>query len=107
VVSYLFFSVALGSGCGSGGEPLAGDAGVADPDAFASCDPPALTYANFGSAFLSSYCSSCHMFNQSVVQSSGQVLASAVTSGGMPAGTHRPSSQERAEFAAWVACGAP
>jgi hypothetical protein len=119
----------LGLGCAGAGDPLvvapdAGSPDVSPPDAdhadadhadagggdagdFARCNPPALTYANFGQAFLTGYCGACHSFDQTAVQSSGSGLASVVTSGFMPRGNHQPSALERSEFAAWVACGAP
>jgi hypothetical protein len=100
------------AGAGDTGTPDAGamDAGTPDagvPDGFSTCDPPALTYASFGQAFLTNYCASCHAFDQSVAKTSGSVLASAVTSGAMPRGGRFPTAGERMEFAAWIACGAP
>jgi hypothetical protein len=103
----------LAAGCAGGA-----DTGVSDqdagappdadaPDGFTACDPPALTYANFGQAFMTGYCNGCHFFDQSAAQSSGGALASLVTSGAMPRGTHLPTTVERMEFAAWIACGAP
>jgi hypothetical protein len=114
-------AAALFAGCAGQGESvldppdagspdaLAPDAGAPDagaPDGFSSCNPPALTYANFGMPFFGRYCASCHAFDQSVAQLSGSALSSLVTSGAMPRGATVPTL-ERMEFAAWIACGAP
>ena len=65
------------------------------------------TYADFGAAFLGSNCNSCHAFSQATAQSEGTVLANAVSIGYMPPGGGGVSASARAEFSAWVRCGAP
>jgi hypothetical protein len=105
------------AGCaGAGAEPQP-DSGTgmdsgAGPDAWPSLDSgtgcdSTLTYANFGAAFLSSHCNSCHGWTQQSVQSSGTGLASIVVGGFMPPGGGGLTQAQRQQFADWVDCGAP
>ena len=85
----------------------------------ASCpdDGTNLTYANFGQAFMSSYCVSCHGRTRvehgvdlstlaRVKMWSAAVLHEAGTGTSMPpAGEPAPSTAERAKLAEWLACG--
>jgi len=105
------------AGC-SGSDPAPPDAGddAAAPDASDAfvpddgaigCDP-SLTYANFGMAFLQTYCFRCHGFDQQSAQSAGSAIVSAAGTGTfMPPTDPKPSPQERAQLTAWIACGAP
>lgn len=75
----------------------------------------ALTYANFGQGFMSSYCTSCHgrsggvsLSSQASVQARAGSVDSVVTSGSMPPrGAASPSAAEVAQLQEWLACGAP
>jgi len=92
-------------------------AGAVDPDAgdpdggMPACDPPALTYANFGMAFLDTYCNRCHGFTQQSAQLSASALYGAAVSGGassfMPPVDPKPSLADRMRLGEWLNCGAP
>jgi len=86
------------------------DAGVADASA---CDM--LTYASFAKGFVDQYCVGCHgassrslsLDTLEELQANDDALALAVVvNQTMPKGTKRPTSEERARFGAWLACGA-
>jgi uncharacterized membrane protein len=89
-----------------------------------------LTYANFGQAFMQSYCLRCH--SQDVMGNARQGAPSdhnfdtldeiqglaehideyagsgpAATNTGMPTDTPSPSTEERRKLSEWLACGAP
>jgi hypothetical protein len=110
VRAVLLLAIPLAMGCAGAGDPdllFPIDAGAGDALP-ASCNPPQLTYANFGQAFLTKYCNSCHGFTQQNVQSEPMVLIDvAVTSTYMPPSTTAPSPTERMELGTWLTCGAP
>lgn len=113
VVRVLFLlAIPLAAGCAgaAAGDPtllFPIDAGAGDALP-ASCDPPLVTYANFGQAFLTKYCDGCHGFTQAAVQSDPMVLIDvAVTSTYMPPSTPVPTSTERMQLGTWLTCGAP
>jgi hypothetical protein len=97
-------------GCAGAGDsnvspPVDAGSGEALP---VNCDPPQFTYANFGNAFLTKYCSSCHGFTQQDMQADPTVFIDvAVTSTYMPLSTTTPSRAERMAFGMWLSCGAP
>lgn len=77
-----------------------------------------LTYANFGKAFVDSYCNSCHSGNQQPsLASAAQIAANADAvyaqagdgNTSMPPGnaSAQPTADERSNLAEWLACGAP
>jgi hypothetical protein len=120
VVPIVLLVAALAAGCG-GTQPLApadggsnDSADATDPtdaaldgDGAIGCDP-SLTYANFGKAFLDTYCFRCHGFDQQSAQTSGSAIVGAAGTGTfMPPVDPRPSDQERQQLTAWIACGAP
>lgn len=81
----------------------------------ASCGSDStLTYANFGAAFMSTNCVSCHssrarpaLTTQADVQANAsKIMAVAVDSTKMPQGGS-VSADERALLGEWLACGAP
>ena len=92
-------------GCG------ASSTGIAESDL--SCDT-SLTYANFGQAFISANCSSCHdgkespnLSSQAAVKSnSARILQEAVYTNAMPDGADL-SNEERTMLGDWLTCGAP
>jgi hypothetical protein len=95
----------LVGGCaGEAAEPQA-DAGTAT-DSGTVCDPT-LTYANFGAAFLTTRCNSCHGWTHADVEADGTGLSSIVLGGFMPPGGGGMTQPQRQQFADWVACGAP
>jgi len=73
-----------------------------------------LTYANFGSAFLTDNCLSCHTTKQTpalttqvqVQANQAAIIRAAVTSNRMPDGGSI-SDEERALLGEWLTCGAP
>jgi len=101
--------IALLTAACSGSDPApldASDASIPD-DGSIGCDP-SLTYANFGMAFLQTYCSRCHGFDQQSAQISGDAIVGAAGTGTfMPPSDPRPSPRERQQLTAWIACGAP
>jgi hypothetical protein len=82
------------------------DPAVPIPDGAVSCDPPTLTYQNFGSAFFSAHCAGCHLWDQPSARDDAAQLSGAVGSGFMPPGGGVPDD-EKAAFLAWLGCGAP
>lgn len=97
----------------------------------ATCpSPPTLTYANFGQAFMQSFCLRCH---STAVASNARMGAPsdhnfdlvtdirslaehidehagsgpAATNTIMPPGDPRPTTEDRRKLAEWLACGAP
>lgn len=113
-----------GEGC------CAGDAEVLGPPTGTECAPAStLTYANFGEAFMTAYCTRCHSselrgdarmgapalhdFNTQVgVQVVGEHIDQTAGSGpngtndSMPPDGDMPSLEERRQLAEWMACGA-
>ena len=84
-----------------------GDAGSDAGDGGLICDP-SVTYVTFGLPFFQTYCRACHTWDQGSAQDEGDVITAAAGPGGfMPPGDPRPTDQERARLAAWIACGAP
>lgn len=73
-----------------------------------------LTFTNFGEAFFSDYCTSCHtsresptLATQAQIQAhASQILEEAVYTTAMPEGTD-VSTAEREQLGEWLACGAP
>ena len=73
-----------------------------------------LTYANFGSDFMSTNCLSCHatrdsphLTTQATIQANAsRILDQAVYSTAMPQGGDL-STEERQMLGEWLACGAP
>jgi uncharacterized membrane protein len=73
-----------------------------------------LSYANFGSAFLTDHCLSCHasgqqpsLATQAAVQAvRATIISVAVTSSAMPPGGS-VSVDERELLGEWLTCGAP
>jgi hypothetical protein len=110
VRAVLALSLVLTIGCAGAGDlnvsPLV-DAGSGDVLPL-NCDPPQFTYMNFGNAFLTEYCSSCHGFTQQDMRADPAAFIDvAVTSTYMPLSTTTPSQAERMEFGTWLSCGAP
>jgi uncharacterized membrane protein len=83
-----------------------------------------LTYANFGAAFMGTYCQSCHgsavedrqgapgefIFDtlEQVQRHKARIFVrSAADNDSMPPGPDDPSEEERTKLAEWLACGAP
>ncbi len=92
----------------------------------ATCPPAGtkLTYANFGQAFFSGHCNSCHsaetknrkgapesyFFNTraAIVEHQDRIFAeSAGANDSMPPGPDDPALEERDKLAEWLVCGAP
>jgi len=79
----------------------------------------AVSYANFGQAFLASYCVSCHggdhaergidLSSESGVAAYAQSVVAVAGEGSSmpPGGAAAPSSAERAQLVEWLSCGAP
>lgn len=72
-----------------------------------------LTYENFGQAFVTEHCLSCHasqrptLTTQAAVQASAAtIIDAAVTSSVMPAGSSLVIDERRL-LGEWLACGAP
>ena len=108
--SLLCLSLALLVGCAMPSDPtISPPADASSGDApVVNCNPPPFTYADFGSAFLTRYCNSCHGFTQQDMQADPTVFIDvAVTSTYMPPPSTVPSPTERSEFGTWLACGAP
>lgn len=136
------FVAALTVGCGSttetsspavsdadGGAVPATDAGAIATDAGTTPTPtptptPAVdagagapscttkTYANFGQAFFSAKCNSCHVSERPVLTSLAAIKANMAATkldivlGKMPKGA-RLTAQEKADVLEWLNCGAP
>ncbi len=89
-----------------------GDAGREDAGS-SSCEE--LTYETYGKDFIETYCISCHgasgrspkLDTLTRIQNNRDMARSAVLDGRMPEGKLSLSDQERAEFGAWIDCGAP
>jgi len=118
-------------GDGGGGGCCAHDEGVLGPPTEAICPPsPTLTYANFGEAFMTQYCTRCHsstlsgadrmgapQFHDFDTQLGIQQVADhidetagvgpAATNEAMPPDGAKPTLEERQKLAEWIACGAP
>jgi len=92
-------------GCG------AQSTGITEADL--TCDS-SLTYANFGEAFISTNCGSCHAGKQNpnlstqaaVKSNSNDILQEAVYTTAMPDGADL-SNEERTMLGQWLTCGAP
>ncbi|MDB4986222.1 MAG: hypothetical protein JWN04_1400 [Myxococcaceae bacterium] len=80
-----------------------------------TCDT--LTYASFGQAFLSKYCTSCHggvavqggfisLDSPQGIQAQAAKAKSAVANGSMPRSGAKPSFTEKTQFGQWIDCGA-
>jgi len=102
-------------GCNSGGG-AGGGSSAALPDC--PTGGTDLTYDNFGKAFFSSYCDSCHAGSQKpslgtaaeIASWADQIYAQAGDgNSSMPPGnaSAQPSVDERSNLAEWLACGAP
>jgi hypothetical protein len=77
-----------------------------------------LTYANFGSAFMTTHCVECHgrvrvSRNIDLTSLAGvranrvEIYSSAVATTVMPQMPPNPSSAERSQLGEWLSCGAP
>lgn len=78
-----------------------------------------LTYANFGRAFMSNYCTSCHsgrdsprLDTQAAVKANASAVDAASGAFGTVVNTLMPqgssvATTERQKLSAWIACGAP
>lgn len=119
------FSMGHGGGGGCCSEPVLG------PSTEATCPSSStLTYANFGKAFMTSYCTRCHDSNlagdarmgapayhdfdtqigvQQVADHVDQAAGAgpAATNDQMPPDGDTPTLEERQQLAEWIACGAP
>lgn len=119
------FAIGHGDGC------CAGEESVLGPSTEAVCPPTStLTYANFGQAFMTNYCTRCHSSTltgaarngapefhdfdtqlgiQQVGDHVDQTAGSgpAATNDQMPPDNPRPTMMERQQLAEWIACGAP
>jgi uncharacterized membrane protein len=106
-IPFLCLAAALGA-CSGGGSTTG------------SCtDGSTLTYASFGQAFMTSYCTSCHgagrteagvvLTSQAAIQARASQIDSVAGKGrSMPqAGSPMPTNTERAQLSEWLACGAP
>jgi hypothetical protein len=107
----LALAFVLGLGCAGAGAGT-GDPDAGDPDGGSpACNPPQITYANFGMAFLDTYCNRCHGFTQQSAQLSASALYGAAVSGGassfMPPVDPKPSLADRMRLGEWLNCGAP
>lgn len=76
-------------------------------------DDSTLTYANFGQAFVTEHCATCHTSRQPVLTtqaavqaSTTAILAAAVTGTAMPP-DGSITTAERALLGEWLTCGAP
>jgi uncharacterized membrane protein len=96
---------------------LAGCTSAAEPTGIADLSCPtdsSLTYANFGSTFLTDNCLECHsgkekpnLSTQAYVQSNAsKMLEEAVYTNAMPDGSAM-TNDERSLLGEWLACGAP
>lgn len=70
------------------------------------------TYANFGMAFISKYCFSCHSnfgTQSSVKAAASQIKSRTVTGTSMPPASYnpKPTTAERTQLGAWIDCGTP
>lgn len=121
----LSFVLALGSSsvaCDGGGGDGEGGAGGGD-NGLPDCPQGGteLTYGNFGEAFFSTHCTSCHSDTSGVAGAENypftsltQIQAEAEdiheraggTNENMPPGGG-PTAQERLDLAEWLSCGAP
>lgn len=121
----LTFTMGHGDGCCAGEEEVLG------PPTETTCPPTStLTYANFGQAFMTTYCTRCHSStlsgdarmgapefhdfdSQLGVQSVAEHIDEAAGAGPaaandqMPPDGAMPSLEERQQLAEWIACGAP
>jgi hypothetical protein len=121
----LLCTMGHGHGC------CAGETDVLGPPTGTTCPPSSsLTYANFGQAFMTSYCTRCHSSTLSgaarmgaalyhdfdtqlgVQQVAGHVDQTAgsgpeSTNEAMPPDGAKPTLAEREMLAEWIACGAP
>ncbi len=98
---------------------LAVACGGDDDTGGANCDDSTLTYANFAESFFTDYCTACHSPDETVRQApdlhtyaavqsvASRANARAGNGSTMPPFDPRPSAQERADLAEWVACSAP
>jgi hypothetical protein len=79
-----------------------------------------LTYDNFGQAFMTKYCTSCHGGKESPSLSTLASIQAHIsdidkeaaagpdaTNTSMPEGSTTPSDAERKQLGEWLACGAP
>ncbi len=108
-------AIALLSSCGGvvsvddAGAEVGHDAGPGGGGS--SCTPD--TWANYGLAFFTSNCASCHSYNhaslknQSYVQLDHVGITSRVSSGNMPQGGAGLSQADRTRLVKYVTCGAP
>jgi uncharacterized membrane protein len=101
-----------------------------EPSGAICAEGSALTYENFGNAFLTTYCARCHAASvkgparqgapaDHIFDTVDQVRAFAVeidkgaavgpsaSNNGMPVGTPTPTNEERLRLGEWLACGAP
>lgn len=125
VSTLLVFTMGHGDGC------CGGDDAVLGPPTGATCPPSSqLTYANFGQAFMESYCTRCHsstltgedrmgatLYHDFDTQRGVQQVADHVdqaagagpdaTNESMPPDGTKPTLMERQQLAEWLACGAP
>ncbi len=102
-----FFAALVCISCGSG----------ALSTAACPTDGTTLTYENFGSSFMSSYCVSCHSGSRAEsgidlsTSSKAQTYAAAIVSEAgtrskmPPAGSPAPTATERAQLVEWLSCG--
>jgi uncharacterized membrane protein len=100
------FVLSLGA-CGSAAIPPCPDAGTA------------LTYDNFGSGFMRTYCVRCHAGDrvehhvdlstrEQIIAQGTKVVSSAGIGSSMPPSPElMPDEIERAQLVEWMSCGAP
>jgi hypothetical protein len=129
VLAVTLFMFAKGDGGGNG--CCAHDEEVLGPPTETICPPSStLTYASFGQAFMTSYCTRCHSSTlsgearmgapefhdfdtQLGVQSVAEHIDEAAGAGpastneGMPPSDPMPTLAERQQLAEWISCGAP
>jgi hypothetical protein len=104
----------LAPGCGTDTSKIAlnsADGGDNDGSAAPSCDPAPVTYASFGRTFVDTYCSSCHDFNQALIQGTASLIYSVAVADGdnsrMPPTDPLPTLDQRMRLGLWLNCGAP
>lgn len=108
----------LAAACGPGGGGI-GSSSAALSSGSECPTGSTLTYANFGQAFISAHCTSCHsgrtspnLSSQAAILASISAIDGAAASGPngtnlkMPQGASVPTS-ERVKLGEWLACGAP
>jgi mono/diheme cytochrome c family protein len=119
-LSSTVLAVALVTGaCGPGADPISGSNSAALSSGSECPTGSTLTYANFGQAFMSAHCTSCHsgrtspdLSTQAAIQASRAAIDAAAASGPNGTATRMPqgasiATSERVKLGEWLACGAP